>query len=216
MLIKNKDNGMAKLTQWELENKLDNAVNAEDIDSVKEMFELNPDLDYVHPLFISSVAMKGNIELLKLLSDNNVDLHADGDLAMVMAASKGQDKTVQYLLDDGANIHENGGHALFKTIENNHLSTFELLLKNGADIHHNNDEPIKTTTYGNHQEILQSMIFNHNIEVGNDTMEWLKENKCEEVLNMLAKRDLKDKLSIDLDMKPQSNIQRKQTVKLKI
>lgn len=207
---------MAKLTQWELENKLDNAVNAEDIDSVKEMFELNPDLDYVHPLFISSVAMKGNIELLKLLSDNNVDLHADGDLAMVMAASKGQDKTVQYLLDDGANIHENGGHALFKTIENNHLSTFELLLKNGADIHHNNDEPIKTTTYGNHQEILQSMIFNHNIEVGNDTMEWLKENKCEEVLNMLAKRDLKDKLSIDLDMKPQSNIQRKQTVKLKI
>jgi hypothetical protein len=87
-----------------------------------------------------------------------------------------------------------------------------VLLNNGANIHSRNNYAIRISAVNNYLDILHALIYDHNIHISKETERDLEIIDCEFVMRMIEKRDLKDKLSSELTIKPEPKIKRKQPV----
>ena len=109
-------------------------------------------------------------------------------------------KRIKYLIDYGADIHAYDD-ALSLSASHGHLEVVKYLVENDADIHASNDEALMVSANNGYLEVVKYFLFDCNMQIKQDTKDWLIKNHQEKTLNLIEKRDLLFKLDKDIIQK---------------
>ena len=77
---------------------------------------------------------KGNLAIVKYLTENAADIHFENNISLRVASEKGYLEIVRYLVEHGADIHARNNSALILASENGHLPVVEYLVEHGVDV----------------------------------------------------------------------------------
>ena len=111
---------------------------------------------------------KGDLELIKYLVEQGADIHAKNDCALRLASYSGNIEIVKYLVEQGAEIHAKNNNALRWASENNHLN------------------------------VVKYFLFDCQMEIKQETKDWLLKNNQHQILELIEKRDLLFKLNQEI------------------
>ena len=134
--------GVKLLALWHVDSQ--HNVTFDGIDRLKEILDLDPDLDARDsndwtPLIYA--ACSGELDAAKVLLDNGADVNAkvnDGPTVLMIAVAHGQTECALYLLDQGADINvknpTDGRNALMWASKVGSLDCVKLLIARGAEV----------------------------------------------------------------------------------
>ena len=107
----------------------------------------------------------------------------------------------------------NRNEKLIDASSNGHTETVKVLLEHGADVHANNDGALRSASYKGHTETVKLFLIEYDMKVKQETLDWLKENNCDETINIINKRDfnksLAEKLRFNIDDKQKQSLPKK-------
>ena len=108
---------------------------------------------------------------------------------LIDASSNGHTETVKVLLEHGADVHSSRDGALKWSSHRGHTETVKVLLEHGADVHADDDWALRSASENGHTETVKVLLIDFNMKVKQETLDWLKENNCDETINIINKRD---------------------------
>ncbi|MCD0496768.1 ankyrin repeat domain-containing protein [Achromobacter sp. MY14] len=169
------------------------AVKQNNYQATDEIYKSNPrDYQPQSGLLLGVAALLGHTETVKVLVENG----ANPDNGLTQAAESGHIQTTSYLLEKGAkNIQD----ALTKAIEKENVEMFNHLISKGADFEYNHCEPLRWAAMSNARQITHTILLDHRADPTPTAVDWLKENGHTYPLEVLAKRNLNDKLQTNLN-----------------
>lgn len=173
------------------------AVKQNDYQTTDEIYKSNPsDYQPQSGLLLGVAALLGHTETAKVLVENG----ANPDNGLAQAAENGNIKTVDFLLEKGAKGIQ---HALTKAIEKDNVEMFNHLISKGADFNYNHCEPLRWAAMENSRQVVHSILIDHRADPSPTAIDWIKENGHTYPLEVLAKRNLNDKLQANINtLKP--------------
>jgi RNA polymerase sigma factor (sigma-70 family) len=169
-----------KLQERRLANaeRLFNAIEVGEIDSVKELLKFDPTLTYVKynrgthwkeeaiidetPLH--AAADYGEKELVNLLLANGAQINAkrsDGNTPLHLAANVGSLTVVECLIRNGADVRVRNnweGTPLHLAAQHENTDIATILLQNGADVHAGWHRPLHTAAWHGHRAMAELML----------------------------------------------------------
>ena len=135
---------------------------------------------------------------------------------LIDASNNGHTETVKVLLEHGADVHADDDWALRWASYNGHTETVKVLLEHGADVHARDDYSLRLASDNGHTETVKLFLIEYDMKVKQETLDWLKENNCDETLKIINKRNLHEslteKFSIGMDSKPKPSLSKKMKV----
>ena len=159
------------LNPEELGQLLFEAVKADDVPEVQRLLEAGADANFEttegHVCILA--AIKGNIEVVKLLVEHGGDIQAQdifGHTPLSYAVMNDHVPVVEMLLDRGADVNSKSGAyeapLLCHAANGNQVKMVELLIARGADVNLTSDEgghtPLHCAAYTNSREVAQVLI----------------------------------------------------------
>lgn len=150
-------------------------------------------------LYLGIAGSIGHTDVIKTMLDNGVDINVNAGLGLAKAAAFNFKETVDFIL---SHSKKDINRALHATAEKNNVEMFNHLVANGADIAHNNHEALKTAVQCKSDDIVKEIILAHRKDPDANTKEWLSEYGYTNVLKMIEKRDLNDRLQEKHQPKP--------------
>ena len=132
---------------------------------------------------------------------------------LIDASSNGHTETVKVLLEHGADVHADNDGGLRSASYNGHTETVKVLLEHGADVHARDDYSLRLASDNGHTETVKLFLIEYDMKVKQETLDWLKENNCDETINIINKRDfnksLAEKLRFNIDDKQKQSLPKK-------
>ena len=159
--------------------------------NIKEQEEFNKKL--------IKYSKEGNLELVQHSIEQGADIHVQGDAALRVAANDNHIEVVKYLVKQGADIHAQDDGALRWAADEGCLEVVKYLVEQGADIYAQDDGTFKMAALNNRLEVLKYFLFDCCMKIQKDTKNWLIKNQKKEVLDLIEKRDLFNKINKDLN-----------------
>lgn len=150
----------------------------------------NSDPSFYQPqsgLLLAVASGLGHTETVKVLVENG----ANPDNGLAQAAEHGHIPNTDYLLSKGAKGIQ---HALTKAIEKDNVEMFNHLIIKGADFEYNQCEPLRWAAMSNARQVVHSILLDHRADPTPTAIEWMKEHGHTYPLDVLAKRNLNDRL----------------------
>lgn len=130
-------------------------------------------------------AMKGHINMTKLLLDYGIDVRAND--ALCLAANNGHTEIVKLLLNRGADVHANNGRALHWASRNGHIETVKLLFDRGADVHAANGAALRWAACDGHIETVK-LLLDHGADINaanGEALYWASRNGHTETVSLM-------------------------------
>ncbi|KAI9329019.1 ankyrin repeat-containing domain protein [Zopfochytrium polystomum] len=143
------------------------AVQQGNIEVVKLLLELVPDLQTVKLSHLGDGARTGNVELVELLLDGYDGKSSSDTLtaALKSAAASGKAEALERLVSNGADIKSAGSDAVAAAAAAGHLSMIKRLLELGVDVNCNG-ESVRLAAEGGHEQVVEFLL-DH---IANDTV----------------------------------------------
>jgi ankyrin repeat protein len=160
-------------------------------------------------LALLSAAECGDLEKIKELESKGVDIHAANDWALQKASRYGKMETVKYLIQRNADVRADDDYSFQYASSNGHTDVAKLLLDNGCDIHADNNFGLRCAAKNGYLETVTMLIVDYKMAVKQETIDWLKENKCDDALKVICSRDLNNKLLSAMTPKVETQTQSK-------
>ena len=141
-----------------------------------------------------------DLPLITFLISKGADIHAKNDYVLRYAASNGYLEIIKYLGEQGADIHTNND-PLYCAAQRGYLKVVKYLVEQDADIYANNDYALRLSSFNGHLEIVQYFLLDCQMQIKQETKDWLIKNHQKEILDLIEKRDLLLKLDKDITQK---------------
>lgn len=171
------------------------AIKQNDAETTDKLYKSNieehePNLD----LMLGVACLGGHTETVKVLVENG----ANPDNGLYGAVKSNNIETVEYLLNKSTNRIQD---ALCDATKTDNVEMFNYLLSKGGDLNHKDSEPLRWAAMENSTEIMKSIILEHKVDPLPNAIEWLKENGKTYPFELIAKRDLNQKLQQKMPVK---------------
>ena len=179
---------MNQKEQKYLDNQLIEAIKYKNLELVKSIVAQGANI-HVNDFGLIWTAFNGDIKVMKYLVEQGADIHENNDQELRNASFYGHLEVVKYLVEHGADIHAQNNSALTSAISNGHVEVVKYLVEQGADIDAKNNSALKVALDNNHLEIIKYLLFDCQMQVKEETKDWLIKNQKKEVLDLIEKRD---------------------------
>lgn len=164
------------------------AIRQGDAEATARIFQENPvDHKLSASLYVSVAASLGHLKTTKFLVENG----ANPDHGLSAAAEENHPILVDYLLEKGAKGIQ---HAMTKAVEDDNVGMLNHLISRGGSLDHNESEPLRWAAMQGSREVIHSILLDHKADPTIIAKQWLKDNGHTYPLELITKRDLKNKL----------------------
>ncbi len=196
------------------------AALKESLDCLKKYEALGLDLNYSDNSALNKAVEYGSFESIEYLIEKGQPIQCDAYDCLETAAEQGLNEKVKFLLDKGANPNFTSA-TLSRPINCLKNDCAKILIEAGADPTADNDNALYVAVCMSNIEIINHLIVDRKMPVSDNTRSWLKENYDKDTdskytLDTINKRDLHEKLQVNLNTKKPTATQTKQSFKYKI
>lgn len=161
---------------------------------------------------MGAAATAGQIKVIDYLIEQGANKQHLND-SIYQASLHNQPKTVEHLISKGAMP---GGNGLLVAAADGYIEVVKIHLEHGANIHADDDKALKNSVSRTHDEITKTLIIDFNMPIKDETKQWLTENYGQYALELLAKRDLQERLSQKYTQQPRRTLKQSKGPTMKI
>lgn len=114
----------------------------------------------INPMFAQFVAIKGDLEGMKLLVENGLDIKNNCRDAFISACSEGHIEIVRLFLEKEIDLNDEKNNGLFHAAIENRDDVLRLLIDHGADVNRNDTSALRWAAKYNCFQTVRTLLEN--------------------------------------------------------